>query len=222
MFSNRLFSAFRNTTTFRNIAAFRNTQSGKFIWDTSGYLFIFATWIPATIFFNENVGEVTNITGPSMYPYLNTSYNESQTKDRGWVNKWRPAENLKRGMLVTFWYISSLSSQPLPTYNSRSPAYPEVLAIKRVIALPGDKVVTRAPYPTPIVYIPANHIWVEGDNRDGNKTLDSNHYGPISMGLVQGKVTHVLWPWNSAGKVRWWEFKGRTKVIKGREDVGWD
>jgi len=114
MLSNRLFSAFRNTTAFRNIAAFRNTQSGKFIRDTSGYLFIFATWIPAVIFFNENVGEVTNINGPSMYPYLNTSYNETLTKDRGWVNKWRPAEKLKRGMLVSFWY-TGVPRPPLPT-----------------------------------------------------------------------------------------------------------
>lgn len=108
------------------------------------------------------------------------------------------------------------SSQFRILTSRRSPAHPEVLAVKRVIGLPGDKVVTRAPYPMPTVDIPRNHIWVEGDNKDGSKTLDSNHYGPISTSLVQGKITHVLWPWNSAGRIRWWEFKGRTKVVKGR------
>ncbi|TVY35391.1 Mitochondrial inner membrane protease subunit [Lachnellula occidentalis] len=200
MFSNRIFSALRNTAISRNVTAFRSTPSGQFFWDTSRKLLIIASWVPAVVFFNENVGMVTFISGPSMYPYLNTNYNESQSKDACWVNKWKPAENLKRGMLVSFW----------------SPAHPEVLAVKRVIALPGDKVVTRAPYPMPTVDIPCNHIWVEGDNKDGTKTLDSNYYGPISTSLVQGKITHVLWPWNSAGSIRWWEFKGRTKVVKGR------
>lgn len=125
---------------------------------------------------------------------------------------------------MSFWYPRSPHPNSLMLTNPRSPAHPEVLAIKRVIALPGDRVITRAPYPTPVADIPKNHIWVEGDNKDGNKTLDSNHYGPISMTLVQGKVTRVLWPWGSAGPVRWWEWKGRTKVIKGREEdaAGWD
>ena len=100
----------------------------------------------------------------------------------------------------------------------RSPSHPEVLVIKRIIALEGDKVYTRAPCPLPIVPIPANHVWVEGDNRDGRKSLDSNHYGPIPISLITGKVTHILWPWNSSGAIRWWEFKGKTRVIKGRRE----
>ena len=92
------------------------------------------------------------------------------------------------------------------------------IAIKRVIALEGDEVQTRAPHPFPKAAVPPGHIWVEGDNRDRNKTLDSMHYGPISMNLITGKVTHVLWPWKSAGPIPWWQFKGRTKVLKGRKD----
>ncbi|TVY80839.1 Mitochondrial inner membrane protease subunit [Lachnellula suecica] len=197
MSSNRILSAFR-----------RDNPSGQSIRRFGRTLFFWASWVPAIIFFNENVGEVTIINGPSMYPYLNTGYNESNSRDLCWVNKRKPAHNLERGMLVSF---SSVNT-------------PERTAIKRVIALPGDRVVTRAPYPIPVVDIPQNHIWVEGDNKDGNKTLDSNTYGPISMSLLQGKITRVLWPWNSAGQIRWWEFKGRTKVIKGKgEDApGWE
>jgi inner membrane protease subunit 2 len=208
--SNRPFSAFR-----------RNTPSGQFIKQFSGTLFVIATWVPAVIFFNENVGEVTQINGPSMYPYLNTSYNESMSKDICWVNKWKPTSKMQRGMLITFRYFSSSVFRISHADLNRSPSNPESLAIKRIIALPEDRVITRAPYPTPIADIPANHVWVEGDNKDGTKTLDSNYYGPISMSLIEGRVTRVLWPWRSAGPIQWQEFKGRTKVIKRKEsDLG--
>jgi inner membrane protease subunit 2 len=119
-------------------------------------------------------------------------------------------------MIVTFWYVCSSNylGTSLPFWPHRSPSHPEVLSIKRVIALPGDKVITKAPYPYPTAVIPVNHVWVEGDNKDGRKTLDSNHYGPISMNLITGRVTHILRPWK--GQVRWWEFEGTARVIKGR------
>ncbi len=107
--------------------------------------------------------------------------------------------------------------------NTRSPTHPEYKVIKRVIAKEGDTVITRAPCPVPTVQIPRNHIWVEGDNRDPHKTLDSNTYGPIPLNLVDGRITYVLSPWKSFGPVRWDDFKGRTKVIKGRpgQAPGW-
>jgi inner membrane protease subunit 2 len=117
--------------------------------------------------------------------------------------------------------VTTLKTVRLPiadVFPNRSPYHPEVTSVKRIIALEGDTVYTRAPYPFPTAVVPLNHVWVEGDNRDGSKTLDSNYYGPIAMPLIQGKVTHVLWPWNSFGSVRWWEFKGRTRVIKGRRE----
>ncbi|RDL31433.1 LexA peptidase [Venustampulla echinocandica] len=187
MATNRIFSVFSG-----------RTQPGQVL----RKILIFTSWLPAVIFFNGNVGQIATINGESMYPYLNTSYNESLSRDKCWVNKLNPAGNLNRGMLVTF----------------RSPSNPEFMAVKRVIAIEGDRVFPRAPYPAPVVDIPAGHVWVEGDNRDGKKTLDSNHYGPISASLIQGKVTHVIWPWKSFGAVRWWEFKARTRVIQGRRE----
>lgn len=102
--------------------------------------------------------------------------------------------------------------------------HPEVLSIKRVIALEGDKVYTRSPCPFPTVDIPRNHVWIEGDNRDGHKSLDSNHYGPIPLNLITGRVTRVLLPWKSAGAIRWDQFKGRTTVVRGRKEDAprWD
>lgn len=94
-----------------------------------------------------------------------------------------------------------------------------------MLAVAGDTVVTRAPCPVPTIAIPANHIWVEGDNKDGRKSLDSNHYGPIPLSLVEGKVTHVVWPLASGGRVRWEEWKGeKWRVRKGKKEQapGWD
>jgi inner membrane protease subunit 2 len=59
--------------------------------------------VPAIIFFNDHVAELADVGGQSMYPYLNTGYNESQSKDICWINKWKPTENLQRGMIVAFW-----------------------------------------------------------------------------------------------------------------------
>ncbi|TGO62002.1 hypothetical protein BCON_0023g00620 [Botryotinia convoluta] len=160
---------------------------------------IIASWIPASIFFQDHIAELHIINGASMYPFLNTGYNESLTRDVCLVDKRRKGRDLERGMLVSF----------------RSPYHPETLAIKRIIALPGDRVYTHAPYPYPYADIPAGHVWVEGDNADSRKTLDSNHYGPIAINLITGKLTHVLWPWGSRGRVRWEQWKGRTRVVKG-------
>ena len=41
----------------------------------------------------------------------------------------------------------------------------------------GDIVETRPNYPERNVIVPANHIWVEGD--EAFHSRDSNHYGPV-------------------------------------------
>ncbi|KAK0111396.1 hypothetical protein ONS95_001757 [Cadophora gregata] len=165
-------------------------------------------WIPAVIFFNDHVGEHVWINGQSMYPFLNPSFNEDLSKDLCWNSRWNPTANLKRGMIVSY----------------QSPAHPEVLVVKRIIALEGDIVYTRAHCAVPTIQIPANHVWVEGDNKDSTKSLDSNTYGPIPLNLITGRLTHVIWPWRSLGAIHWEEFKGRTRVIKGTKDAapGWD
>lgn len=81
---------------------------------------------------------------------------------------------------------------------------PEALTTKRIVGLPDDIVRTRPPFPHAIIRVPPGHVWVEGDAR-ADMTHDSNTYGPISIRLVQGRITHILWPFNKAGRVRWWE-----------------
>lgn len=85
------------------------------------------------------------------------------------------------------------------------------MSVKRVIGLEGDVVHTRKPYPTPYVRVPPGHMWVEGDAGEG-KSLDSNTYGPVSIGLVTGQLTHILLPWEKAGRVRWWEYPVEGRI----------
>lgn len=129
------------------------------------------------------------VRGPSMTPYLNEGYEQTNTNsDMVLVNLFpfsagirsmgKKRTRLERGMIVTF----------------RSPANPNHIAIKRIIGLPGDRITTREPCLKPTQIVPFNHIWVEGDAEDPGKSLDSNTYGPVSVNLITGRVEAVLWP----------------------------
>jgi inner membrane protease subunit 2 len=90
---------------------FRNTFSrfkgiispGPFVRGFTWYSLLIASWIPAAIFFKDNVGAIGEVGGESMYPYLNPDFNQGFSKDLCWISKRRPAANLQRGMIVTFW-----------------------------------------------------------------------------------------------------------------------
>ncbi|XP_044327199.1 mitochondrial inner membrane protease subunit 2 isoform X2 [Triticum aestivum] len=78
-----------------------------------------------------------------------------------------------------------------------SPADHRSRTIKRLIGLPGDWI--SVPDKEEIRQIPEGHCWVEGDN--GSASWDSRSYGPVPLGLVQGRVTHVVWPPSKMGRV---------------------
>uniref|UniRef100_A0A663MXE4 Mitochondrial inner membrane protease subunit 2 n=1 Tax=Athene cunicularia TaxID=194338 RepID=A0A663MXE4_ATHCN len=63
--------------------------------------------------------------------------------------------------------------------------------IKRVIALEGDIIKTIG-YKKKYVKVPHGHIWVEGDHH--GHSFDSNAFGPVSLGLLHARATHILWP----------------------------
>ncbi|KAF3449576.1 hypothetical protein FNV43_RR10305 [Rhamnella rubrinervis] len=69
--------------------------------------------------------------------------------------------------------------------------------IKRIIALPGDWIGIR--HCSDVRRIPEGHCWVEGDNP--SSSMDSNSFGPIPLGLVKGRVTHIVWPPQRIGAV---------------------
>ena len=162
------------------------------------------TWVPALAFINTNVFDIKTVTGDSMYPFLNTDYNNSTHKDRVFLNMWHPTRDLRRGMVVAFW----------------SPAHPEIMAIKRIVAIEGDRVETKAPYPFPKEDVPAGHVWVEGEHpMSEQRSYDSNYYGPVSKSLIVGKVVGVVWPWNRKGKIRWEDYRGSPRVKEGVNKV---
>ncbi|GAU18935.1 hypothetical protein TSUD_229250 [Trifolium subterraneum] len=79
-----------------------------------------------------------------------------------------------------------------------SPSNYKETHIKRIIALPGEWFVTR--HDQDVHKVPDGHCWVEGDN--AASSTDSKSYGPIPLGLVRGRVTHVVWPPQRIGAVK--------------------
>lgn len=74
----------------------------------------------------------------------------------------------------------------------RSPQEHGKLLVKRLVALPGDRVKTLPPYPDVEVVVPEGHGWFEGDAPFNSE--DSNHFGPVPLALVDSKLTYVVWP----------------------------
>ena len=139
------------------------------------------------------------VEGTSMLPML-------EDQDRLFVSKlaYRVGE-IHRGDVVVFQY---------PRDHSKS-------YIKRVIALPGDRLridqgqvfvngkeVTEAYVPPRFedsrsvgeTVLPANEYWVMGDHR--SISSDSRDFGPVDRELIYGKAAFVYWPMDQAGVVR--------------------
>jgi len=121
--------------------------------------------------FHYRVGTVAVADGRSMEPAI---------ADGSWVIISRNVSNTKRNDVVLL----------------RSPTDPYEFLIKRVTKLEGEYTKkTFAHYVKP--WIPRGHVWIEGDNKP--MSLDSRDYGPVSKGLIQGKVICKFWPLSEAG-----------------------
>jgi len=117
---------------------------------------------------------IARVEGTSMQPTLNPKVKEKP--DVVFLDKWNTnVEQVHRGDVVAI----------------SSPHNHNISFIKRVVGLEGDVVETPR-YRHSYVFIPRGHCWVEGDN--SRASLDSNSFGPISLGLVKGKATHIVWP----------------------------
>jgi signal peptidase I len=139
------------------------------------------------------------VEGTSMLPRLEDS-------DRLFINKFvYHVSSIERGDVVVFHY----------------PRNPELSYIKRVIALPGDRVridhgvvwLNGKPQIEPYVpeeyqdndsmaemVVPAGSYFVMGDHRC--ISWDSRRFGPVESSFIYGKAAFVYWPTRDAGVVR--------------------
>ena len=139
------------------------------------------------------------VEGTSMLPRLEDS-------DRLFINKFvYHIASIDRGDVVVFRY----------------PRDPEKSYIKRVIALPGDRLridrgmvflndksLAESYVPDPYrdtrsmdeIVIPDGSYFMMGDHR--SVSSDSREFGPVERSLIYGKAVFVYWPARDAGVVR--------------------
>jgi len=139
------------------------------------------------------------VEGTSMLPRL-------EDRDRLFINKFvYHVESIQRGDVVVFHY----------------PRDPEKSYIKRVIALPGDRIwidhgeVWLNGKPLKESYVPDRYrdnrsmaemvvpddsYFMMGDHR--SISSDSREFGPVERDLIYGKAVFVYWPARDAGVVR--------------------
>lgn len=140
-------------------------------------VFLGLSWIPVALAMSD-VFHVSKVDGSSMRPTLNPS----DLDPHDWVvlKKFKPTSNLKVNDIVLL----------------KSPFDPSKILCKRVKALSLDTIKCDAnkdanSNDNSTMLIPRGHVWVEGDNIH---SVDSRNFGPISEGLIVGKVLFIIWP----------------------------
>lgn len=101
---------------------------------------------------------------------------------------------------------------------AKNPNNPMQNICKRVIGLPGDRIITKSSlhlnpfksgdsnstvdktddesttnvFTSKAIVVPRGHVWIEGDNSENSS--DSRFYGPIPQGLIRSRAVCRLWP----------------------------
>lgn len=161
---------------------------------------------------------------------LSPHYHETREYDTVFASPWSLDKNALGKSLWPFrpWYADIQRGDVVVL---RKPHDPEGRTIKRVVGLPGDTIIRvrkrlevnkmlarKFGYdvmPKKVV-VPPGHIWVEGDSwRD---THDSNDFGPVSINLVTGRASQIIWPRSRWGPIPQLpsEHSGKTRIIKGK------
>jgi signal peptidase I len=153
----------------------------------------------ASVFIILFLYQPVRVEGTSMLPRL-------EDRDRLFINKFvYHFEAIERGDIVVFHY----------------PRDPEKSYIKRVIALPGDRIridhgqvwvngrPLRESYvpeqyrdtrSMPEMVVPDDSYFMMGDHR--SISSDSREFGPVERSLIYGKAVFVYWPARDAGVLR--------------------
>jgi len=152
----------------------------------------------ASTFFNV-VGYPASVSGQSMSPTLNDPNDLPPEQECDFMQRWR---QFLPAFLNDDWiWINCLAARRFTGRSGVtdevprgviivyvSPKEPDELVVKRVIATQDD--VIRNGGRTMV--IPKGHCWVEGDN--ASCSVDSRTYGPVSVGLISGIASHIIFP----------------------------
>lgn len=154
--------------------------------------------IAASVLIITFLYQPVRVEGTSMLPRL-------EDHDRVFINKFvYHVASIHRGDIVVFHY----------------PRDPEKSYIKRIIAVPGDRLridrgevylngkLLPEPYvpqkyrdtrSMPEIVLPDDEYFVMGDHR--SISSDSREFGPVDRDLIYGKAVFVYWPTKDAGVV---------------------
>ncbi|XP_060784188.1 mitochondrial inner membrane protease subunit 2 [Neoarius graeffei] len=138
--------------------------------------------IPVTVTALDRLAYVARVEGASMQPSLNPE--GALSSDVVLLSRWSVRNyEVRRGDIVSV----------------VSPKNPKQKIIKRVIALEGDFIKTLG-YKNRYIRVPDGHLWIEGDHH--GHSFDSNTFGPVSLGLLHGRASHIIWPPNRWQRIR--------------------
>lgn len=194
-------------------------------------------WVLATaIGLNDFLLEITSVSGSSMSPTLSPTYSSTGARDYLAWRKWMPTSNLQRGDVVMYntplraegtavKRVIALGGDTVFLDERRAPGKDEDGEVRggERTAAKGWEVMENGGQG---FRVPYGHVWCEGDN--WRASLDSNFYGPMSRSLIVGRAVGVVWPLSRWGvelgddgvKKEGEEVVfGRTRVVKGREEV---
>ncbi|EMD62500.1 hypothetical protein GGP41_001986 [Bipolaris sorokiniana] len=226
----------------------RSGSSSRYVkWGTNGLVAICAM-----LFLRDHYIEFQHVRGSSMSPTLSPNAHETGREDYVLVrpylehsrrgakseqndnNEW----SVKRGDVVTFWKPHKPSEMGIKrvvavegdtVYPVRGYAFDPAAHAARVQGSPDgladfdpDSVVPEAQQrELGKVVVPYGHVWIEGDN--WRKSLDSNDFGPISKGLIQGRAVKVWRNWfgllDVGDERKRGERRMRSRVVEGRSEI---
>ncbi|XP_060741404.1 mitochondrial inner membrane protease subunit 2 isoform X3 [Tachysurus vachellii] len=70
-------------------------------------------------------------------------------------------------------------------------------------------------YKNRYVRVPDGHLWIEGDHQ--GHSFDSNTFGPVSLGLLHGRASHIIWPPNRWQRIRPCVPHDRRPLFNGKD-----